>query len=41
MLASPPSINNMGVSQCGLAIYIKKYPKAKVMKVQIFHHAKI
>jgi hypothetical protein len=32
-----------GVSHCGLAIYIKKYIKAKekVMKIQIFHHAKI
>jgi hypothetical protein len=32
-----------GVSQCRLAIYIKKYLKAKrrSMKIQIFHHAKI
>jgi hypothetical protein len=32
-----------GVSYCGLAIYIKKYLKAKkkIMKTQIFHHAKI
>jgi hypothetical protein len=32
-----------GVSQCGLAIYIKKYLKAKrrIMETQIFHHAKI
>jgi hypothetical protein len=31
-----------GVSHCGLAIYIKKYLKAKeeVWKIQIFHHAK-
>jgi hypothetical protein len=30
------------VSHCGLAIYIKKYLKAKkeFMKTQIFHHAK-
>jgi hypothetical protein len=30
-------------SQCGLAIYIKKYLKAKeeLWKTQIFHHAKI
>jgi hypothetical protein len=32
-----------GVSHCGLAIYIKKYLKAKeeLWKIQIFHHAKI
>jgi hypothetical protein len=32
-----------GVSYCGLAIYIKKYLKAKkrIMKTQIFHHTKI
>jgi len=33
-----------GVSHCGLAIYIKKCLKAKkrrIMKIQIFHHAKI
>jgi hypothetical protein len=32
-----------GVSQCGLAIYIQKYLKAKeeLWKTQIFHHAKI
>jgi len=31
-----------GVSQCGLAIYIKKYLKAKrrIMETQIFHHSK-
>jgi hypothetical protein len=31
------------VSQCGLAIYIKKYLKAKeeFMETQIFHHPKI
>jgi hypothetical protein len=31
-----------GVSHCGLAIYIKKYLKAKeeIMEIQIFHHAK-
>jgi hypothetical protein len=31
-----------GVTHCGLAIYIKKYLKAKkiFMKIQIFHHAK-
>jgi hypothetical protein len=31
------------VSHCGLAIYIKKYLKAKeeIMETQIFHHAKI
>jgi hypothetical protein len=29
------------VSHCGLAVYIKKYLKAKkrIMKTQIFHHA--
>jgi hypothetical protein len=32
-----------GVSRCSLAIYIKKYLKGKrrIMKTQIFHHAKI
>jgi hypothetical protein len=32
-----------GVSHCGLAIYIKKYLKGKrrIIKTQIFHHAKI
>jgi hypothetical protein len=32
-----------GVSHCGLAIYIKKYLKAKqeLMETQIFHQAKI
>ncbi len=32
-----------GVSHCGLAFYINKYLKAKrrIMKTQIFHHAKI
>jgi hypothetical protein len=32
-----------GVSRCGLAIYIKKYLKAKrrIMKTQIFHNARI
>jgi hypothetical protein len=31
------------VSHCGLAIYIKKYLKAKeeLWEIQIFHHAKI
>ncbi len=31
------------VSHCGLAVYIKKYLKAKrrIMETQIFHHAKI
>jgi hypothetical protein len=31
-----------GVSHCGLAIYIKKYLKAKeeLWKLKIFHHAK-
>jgi hypothetical protein len=31
------------VSHCGLALYIKKYLKAKerMMKTKIFHHAKI
>jgi hypothetical protein len=33
------------VSNCGLAIYIKKYLKAKkeeeLMETQIFHHANI
>jgi hypothetical protein len=34
----------VGVSHCGLAIYIKKYLKAKrrrIMETQIFHHANI
>jgi hypothetical protein len=32
-----------GASHCSLAIYIKKYLKGKrrIMKTQIFHHAKI
>jgi hypothetical protein len=32
-----------GVSHCSLAIYIKKYLKAKqrIMETQILHHAKI
>jgi hypothetical protein len=32
-----------GLSQCGLAIYMKKYLKAKerIMETQIFHDAKI
>ncbi len=32
-----------GVAHCGLAIYIEKYLKEKerIMKTQIFHHAKI
>jgi hypothetical protein len=32
-----------GFSYCGLAIYIKKYIKAKeeLLKIQIFHHGKI
>jgi hypothetical protein len=32
-----------GVSHCGLAIYIKKYPNAKrrITETQIFHHAEI
>jgi hypothetical protein len=32
-----------GVSQYGLAIYIKKYLKGKrrIMETQIFHHEKI
>jgi hypothetical protein len=35
--------NKGGVSHCGLAIYIKKYLKAKeeLWKFKIFHHAKI
>jgi hypothetical protein len=41
-----PRLNvTRGVSQCGLAIYIKKYlKKAKeeeLMEIQIFHQAKI
>ncbi len=37
------SFPTRGVSHCGLAIYIKKYLKAKeeLWKTQIFHHAKI
>jgi hypothetical protein len=33
----------MGLSRCGLAIYIKKDLKVKrrIMETQIFHHAKI
>jgi hypothetical protein len=36
-------LNTRVVSHCGLAIYIKKYLKAKerIMEIQIFHHAKI
>jgi hypothetical protein len=37
--------NERSVSHCGLAIYMKKYLKAKgkrrIMETQIFHHAKI
>jgi hypothetical protein len=35
--------NKRGVWHCGLAIYIKKYLKAKeeLWKLKIFHHAKI
>jgi hypothetical protein len=38
-----PTRKQGGVSHCGLAIYIKKYLKAKeeLWKTQIFHHAKI
>jgi hypothetical protein len=37
-----PVFRTRGVSQCGLAIYTKKYLKAKrrIMETQIFHHAK-
>jgi len=37
------NFNNKSVSHCGLAIYIKKYLKAKeeLLETQIFHHAKI
>jgi hypothetical protein len=37
------SFPTRGVSHCGLAIYIKKYLKAKeeLWKTQMFHHAKI
>jgi hypothetical protein len=37
-----PVYRTRGVSHCGLAIYIKKYLKAKrrIMETQIFHHAK-
>jgi hypothetical protein len=36
-------LNKMGVSHYGFTNYIKKYLKAKeeLMKIQIFHHAKI
>jgi hypothetical protein len=36
-------IETRGVSNCGLAIYIKKYLKEKrrIMETQIFHHAKL
>jgi Na+-translocating ferredoxin:NAD+ oxidoreductase RnfC subunit len=36
-------IKQRGVSHCGLAIYIETYLKCKrrIMKTQIFHHAKI
>jgi hypothetical protein len=39
----PTPIKTRGVSHCGLAIYTKKYLKAKerIMEIQIFHHAKI
>jgi hypothetical protein len=31
-----------GVSHCGVANYLKKYnAKRRIMKTQIFHHAKI
>jgi hypothetical protein len=38
----PKKTGGGGVTHCGLAIYIKKYLKAKkkIMKIQIFHHAK-
>ncbi len=37
------NFNNKSVSHCGLAIYIKKYLKAKeeLLETQILHHAKI
>jgi hypothetical protein len=36
------ALTTSGVSHFGLAIYIKKYLKAKrrMMETQIFHHAK-
>jgi hypothetical protein len=39
----PVSSITRGVSHCGLAIYIKKYLRAKrrIMKIQIFHDARI
>jgi len=41
--AAPKQNKIRGVSHYGLAIYIKKYPKAKeeLWKLKIFHHAKI
>jgi hypothetical protein len=44
---SGKSKNNKGVcvTQCGLAIYMKKYlikaKRRRIMETQIFHHAKI
>jgi hypothetical protein len=39
----PTHTQTMGLSNCGFAIYIKKYLKENLflMKIQIFHHAKI
>jgi hypothetical protein len=45
LLIYEPSLHTKrtrGVSHCDLAIYIKRYVKAKeeIMETQIFHHAK-
>jgi len=40
----PNTLKTTGASHFGLAIYIKKYlkeAKERIMKTQIFHHAKI
>ncbi len=41
--AEPTHWKQRSVLHCGLAIYIKKYLKAKeeLWKTQIFHHAKL
>jgi hypothetical protein len=33
--------NEESITLYGLAIYIKKVSKGKIMKIQLFHHAKI
>jgi hypothetical protein len=43
LLKGGPKRNKGRVTLCGLVIYIKKYLKCerRVIKTQIFHHAKI